>query len=70
MRRVPVFFMEIRSFAGKSMLLPQRIPSGARACMTMPGANKKAARRRQGITEIKFSLKASPGWGEAVTAGD
>ena len=25
MRRVPVFFMEIRSFAGKSMLLPQRI---------------------------------------------
>ena len=41
-------FMEIRSFAGKSMLLPQRIPSGARACMAMPVANKKAARRRQG----------------------
>ena len=48
MRRVPVFFMEIRSFAGKSMLLPQRIPSGAWACMAMPAANKKAARRRQG----------------------
>ena len=48
MRRVPVFFMEIRSFAGKSMLLPQRIPSGAWACMAMSVANKKAARRRQG----------------------
>ena len=48
MRRVPVFFMEIRSFAGKSMLLPQRIPSGTRACMAMHTANKKAARRRQG----------------------
>ena len=48
MRRVPVFFMEIRSFTGKSMLLPQRIPSGVRACMAMHTANKKAARRRQG----------------------
>lgn len=48
MRRVPVFFMEIRSFTGKSMLLSQRIPSGARACMATPDVNKKAARRRQG----------------------
>ena len=41
MRRVPVFFMEIRSFTGKSMLLSQRIPSGARACMATPDVNKK-----------------------------
>ncbi len=31
----------------KVCFLPQRIPSGARACMAMP-QNKKAARRRQG----------------------
>ena len=39
------------------MLLPQRIPFGARACMAMPAANKKAARRRQGrIAYLALSL--------------
>ena len=52
MRRVPVFFMEIRSFAGKSMLLPQRIPSGARACMAMSAANKKSRPKAAGENSL------------------
>ena len=55
MRRVPVFFMEIRSFTGKSMLLPPAYSVRRPGVHGNARSNKKAARRRQGITEIKFS---------------